>query len=130
MVPVDQKLIDEFAELTGDRQWIDVDPQRCAVGPFGAPVAHGYLLLALMPRLLAEVLQVGGTALTVNRGLTDVRFQNPVLAGDRIQLAVGSLQVRSRPRDHWQADFSTTATIAGTDKTAFSARVSYLYQQI
>src|SRR3954454_17427087 len=96
---VEQKLIDEFAELTGDRQWIHVDAKRSAVGPFGAPVAHGYLLLALMPQLLAEVLQVGGTALTVNRGLTDVRFHNPVLAGDRIQLAVGSLQVRSRPRD-------------------------------
>ena len=84
-----------------------------------------------MPRLLADVLQVGGTALTVNRGLTDVRFHNPVLAGNRIQLTIASLQVTT----------ATARSLASrvplrrpgsreADKTAFSARISYLDQQI
>ena len=126
---IDRELIERFAQVTGDHQWIHVDPERSAAGPFGAPIAHGYLLLALVPQLLAEVFQIGGVALTVNRGLHEVRFLQPVPAGSRIQLTVSSLKVRPRPQGRWQADVSTAARLADTDKIAFSARVDYLYQQ-
>ena len=83
--PVDQETIRAFAELTGDRQWIHVDPVRAAAGPFGAPVAHGFLVLSLIPMMLAEVLRVTGVRSVVNYGLDRVRFPVPVTAGDSIR---------------------------------------------
>ncbi|MFG3553427.1 MaoC family dehydratase [Micromonospora sp. NPDC047557] len=83
--PVTQSLIDGFAALNGDRQWIHVDPQRAAAGPFGAPIAHGYLLLALVTPMLDEIFTVGGGAAALNKGVDRLRFRGPVTAGARIR---------------------------------------------
>jgi len=85
-VYVGQAMIDLFAEATGDDQWIHVDPQRAADGPFGTTVAHGYLTLALLPRLSRQIWTVEGAAMAVNAGANRVRFAKPVLADTRIRL--------------------------------------------
>ena len=89
---VDQALITGFAELTGDRQWIHVDPVRAATGPFGAPIAHGFLVLALVPVMLGEVLRVAGIRMAVNYGLDRVRFPAPVPAGTAVRGGVHLLE--------------------------------------
>jgi acyl dehydratase len=87
-VTVDQGMVEAFAETTGDRQWIHVDPRRAASGPYGRPVAHGYLLLSLLPMLAAQVYEVRGVAAAVNYGLDRVRFPAPVPVGSRIRAGV------------------------------------------
>lgn len=81
---VPQSTVDGFAALTGDDQWIHVEPERAAAGPFGGTIAHGFLTLALAPVLVAELLQVEGVGLTVNYGLDRVRFPAPVPVGTAI----------------------------------------------
>ena len=85
---VDQERIDEFARCTGDHQWIHVDPQRAAAGPFGGPVAHGFLTLSLAPELVAEVLEVADASVTINYGLNRVRFPAPLPVGSRVRADV------------------------------------------
>jgi acyl dehydratase len=95
-VEVDQERIDRFAEATGDRQWIHVDRERARSGPFGAPIAHGFLVLSLLPALLWEALTVEGPRLVVNYGCNRVRFTAPVPAGSRIRARVTPSAVESR----------------------------------
>jgi acyl dehydratase len=85
---VDQDRIDLFAEATGDRQWIHVDPDRAATGPFGVTIAHGYLTLSLLPQMQHELRRFDGAASTVNYGLDKVRFPSPVPAGSRVRLTL------------------------------------------
>lgn len=85
---VDQDMVDAFAETTGDRQWIHVDPERAASGPYGGTIAHGYLLLSLLPTLAAQVYEVRGVSAAVNYGLDRVRFPFPVRVGSRIRAGV------------------------------------------
>ncbi|MER6914673.1 MaoC family dehydratase [Streptomyces sp. NPDC000594] len=82
---IDQKRIDLFAEATGDHQWIHVDPERAAAGPFGATVAHGYLTLSLLPALVPQVLRVEGLRMGLNYGTDKVRFPAPVPVGSRLR---------------------------------------------
>ncbi|QJU56302.1 MaoC family dehydratase (plasmid) [Herbiconiux sp. KACC 21604] len=82
---IDQHRIDTFAETTEDRQWIHVEPERAAAGPFGGTIAHGYLTLSLVSVLLAESFEVVDAPATVNYGLDRVRFPAPVAAGSRIR---------------------------------------------
>ncbi|MEO7337628.1 MAG: MaoC family dehydratase [Caldimonas sp.] len=84
-VLVDQKRIDQFAEATGDHQWIHVDPARAAAGPFGTTVAHGFLTLSLLPEMSASAFQVSDTRMGVNYGLNRVRFPAPVPSGSRLR---------------------------------------------
>ena len=84
-ITVDQQRIDRFADATGDRQWIHVDPERAALGPFGATVAHGFLTLSLLPELSASAIEVRDTRMGVNYGLNRVRFPSPVPAGSRLR---------------------------------------------
>jgi acyl dehydratase len=72
---VTQEQVNLFADATGDHQWIHVDPERAKAGPFGGPIAHGYLTLSLIPVLLNGVMQVDGVAMGVNYGTNKVRFQ-------------------------------------------------------
>jgi acyl dehydratase len=85
---IDQGMIDAFADATGDHQWIHVDAERAASGPFGATVAHGYLTLALLPLLVREVYAVNGARMAVNYGLNRVRFPAPVRAGSSVRAGV------------------------------------------
>ncbi|MFF4951479.1 MaoC family dehydratase [Streptomyces chattanoogensis] len=84
---ITQERINTFADATGDHQWIHVDPERAGAGPFGAPIAHGYLTLSLFIPLFTELLDVQGVATKVNYGLNKVRFPAPVTVGSRIRLA-------------------------------------------
>jgi acyl dehydratase len=84
-VVVDQQRIDRFAEATGDDQWIHVDPERAAAGPFGAPIAHGFLTLSLLPLLTEDAVEFADVRMGVNYGLNRVRFPAPVKAGGRVR---------------------------------------------
>ena len=82
---VDQDRIDQFAQATGDHQWIHTDPARAAAGPFGATVAHGYLTLSLLPLLFESGFAIDDVRMGVNYGLNRVRFAAPVRAGSRLR---------------------------------------------
>ncbi|WP_411114760.1 MaoC family dehydratase [Streptomyces sp. 029-5] len=82
---IDQKRIDLFAEATGDHQWIHVDPERAAAGPFGTTIAHGYLTLSLLPVLVPQILRVENVQMGINYGTNKVRFPSPVPVGSRLR---------------------------------------------
>ena len=82
---VDQKRIDLFADATGDHQWIHVDPERAASGPFGSTIAHGYLTLSLLPSLVPQIMRVEGMQMGINYGVDKVRFPAPVPVGSRLR---------------------------------------------
>ncbi|MEU1501605.1 MaoC family dehydratase [Streptomyces sp. NPDC005732] len=84
-VEIDQKRIDLFAEATGDHQWIHVDPERAASGPFGTTIAHGYLTLSLLPLFGPQLISVEGVQMGVNYGTNKVRFPAPVPVGSRLR---------------------------------------------
>jgi acyl dehydratase len=84
-VSVDQRRIDLFAEATGDHQWIHVDPQRAKSGPFGAPIAHGFLTLSLMSAFMGSAFEIRKGVMGVNYGFNKVRFLKPVPVGSRLR---------------------------------------------
>ena len=85
---VTQPMIDAFAEVTGDRQWIHTDPERARSTQFGGTIAHGYYTLALAPKLLEQVLSFSAFAMVVNYGLDKVRFPAPLPSGERVRMRV------------------------------------------
>ncbi len=87
-IEVTQDRIDTFADATDDHQWIHVDPERAKEGPFGTPIAHGFLTLSLLIPLWSELFDVDGVSTKVNYGLDKVRFTSPVVVGSRIRLVV------------------------------------------
>lgn len=95
--PVDQERVNLFADATGDHQWIHVDPDRAANGPFGGTIAHGYLILSLAPTLLWDVLDVTGASQVINYGIDKVRFPAPVPVGTRVRMAVDLTGVKDFP---------------------------------
>ncbi|MFF7182320.1 MaoC/PaaZ C-terminal domain-containing protein [Streptomyces sp. NPDC008121] len=82
---IEQKRIDQFADATGDHQWIHVDPERAAAGPFGTTIAHGYLTLSLLPTLVPQIMRVEGMKMGLNYGTEKVRFPAPVPVGSRLR---------------------------------------------
>ncbi len=92
--PVEQDRIDLFAKATGDHQWIHVDPERARQGPFGGTIAHGFLTLSLLSRMVGDALEVTGVRMSVNYGLNRVRFTSPVPSGSRVRthLVLGKLE--------------------------------------
>ena len=84
-IRIDQERVNLFAQATGDHQWIHVDPERAKTGPFGTPIAHGYLTLSLSNYFLPQILDVQGISMGVNYGSDKVRFPAPVKVGDRIR---------------------------------------------
>jgi len=82
---IDQRRIDLFAEATGDHQWIHVDPEKAAAGPFGTTIAHGYLTLSLLPLFGPQLIKVEGVTMGVNYGTDKVRFPAPVPVGSRLR---------------------------------------------
>ena len=92
-----QQQVGLFADATGDHQWIHVDPERAAAGPFGGPVAHGFLTLSLAPMLVAEVIEVADASATINYGLNRVRFPAPLPVGSRVRADVTCAAVDDVP---------------------------------
>lgn len=105
-VEIDQKRIDLFAEATGDHQWIHVDPERAASGPFGTTIAHGYLTLSLLPLFGPQLISVEGVQMGVNYGTNKVRFPAPVPVGSRLR---------------------ATAKVTGVDDVAGGVQVSVAF---
>jgi acyl dehydratase len=125
---VDQATIDAFARATGDRQWIHVEPERAAAGPFGTTIAHGYLTLSLCAPLLMELLEVEGAGMTVNYGLDRVRFPAPVRAGARVR-GRGELIVAEAHPWGVQAVARVTVEVEGGERPACVAdTVSRFYR--
>ena len=90
---ISQERVNQFADATGDHQWIHVDVERAKTGPFGGPIAHGYLTLSLGPALYPTVVRIEGFSMGVNYGANKVRFPSPVPVGARLRLGVKLLQV-------------------------------------
>ena len=90
---VSQERVNQFAEATGDHQWIHVDVERAKSGPFGGPIAHGYLTLSLGPMLYPTVMRIEGFSMGVNYGANKIRFPSPVPVGSKIRLGVKLLEV-------------------------------------
>ncbi len=84
-ITITQEQVNLFAQATGDHQWIHVDVARAKAGPYGAPIAHGFLTLSLLPRFLAEAIVIEESAMGVNYGLNKVRFMAPVPVGSRLR---------------------------------------------
>lgn len=124
-VTVTQERIDLFADATGDRQWIHVDAERAADGPFGTTVAHGYLTLSMLPFLGAQVYAFAGDVARVNYGLNKVRFVNPVRVGSKIRNRVELLSVEDIDKGQ-RATLQHTVEIKGSDKPACVAETVVL----
>jgi acyl dehydratase len=123
---VDQQRIDRFADATDDHQWIHVDPERAASGPFGGTIAHGYLSLSLLTPLMAGLLQVDGTSLVVNAGSDRVRFLSPVRAGSRVR-AVATVAGAERIATGVRVRTAVTIELEGGDRPALVAETLAVY---
>ncbi len=119
---VDQERIDRFADATGDHQWIHVDPERAAEGPFGTTVAHGYLTLSLLPLLMSGALQLTGYGMGINYGLNKVRFPAPVPSGSRVRATFTVQSVEDVPAGE-QGVVLATVEREGGDKPVCVAEV-------
>ncbi len=117
---ITQERVDEFADATGDHQWIHVDPVRAAEGPYGATIAHGYLTLSLLPVLGAEVLDIRGFSMMINYGLERVRFPAAVPVGSRIRAGI-ELTSLQRKASGVQLNSVVTVEIEGGDRPALVA---------
>jgi acyl dehydratase len=127
-VAIPQELIDAFAEVTRDRQWIHSDVERASrESPWKGTIAHGYLTLALVPHLLAQILEIRGWKTAVNTGLDKLRFPAPVPSGARIRLAATIKDVRALPRDGVRITFAVRCEVEDAAKPALLARVNYAY---
>lgn len=114
---VTQDQIDRFADATGDHQWIHVNPVRAANGPFGGTIAHGYLTLALVPKLIWQVYRVDGIRMSVNYGANEVRFPSPVPVGSALRAGVELLSVAPGGGGH-RVTSHVTVERDGADKPA------------
>ena len=117
-VTIAQHDVDLFAEATGDHQWIHVDPEKAADGPFGGTIAHGYLTLSLLPRFFRQMYEVKGVRLAINYGLNKVRFPAPVPVGANVRACTVLVDVHDLGGGTVQATFFTTLEIQGSSKPA------------
>ena len=122
---IEQERVDEFAEATGDHQWIHVDVERAASGPFGGTIAHGYLTLSLIPALGRTAFRIDTPGAVLNYGLNKVRFAAPVPVGADIRLTVRLAEV-DETSNGLRATFHHTIEIDGGDKPACVAETVVL----
>ena len=94
---ITQEQVDGFADVTGDRQWIHVDPARAARTQFGGTIAHGYLTLALVPVLMSEIFRIESLTMSINIGLNRVRFPAPVMVGSRVRGGAELVSLKNSP---------------------------------
>jgi acyl dehydratase len=126
-ISVDQERINRFADATEDHQWIHVDPERAARElPTGSTIAHGYLLVSLMPRLLDTFVEFQAVKRVINYGLNEVRFKNMVAAGKRVRMRSRLLSARQRAGG-MQVILDNTFEIEGEAKPACTAETIVLY---
>jgi len=121
---VTQDRVNKFADATDDHQWIHVDPERAKAGPFGGPIAHGYLTLSLAVPLLGQVLHVDGVRMGINYGLNKVRFPSPVPVPSRIRLGA-TLKSVDDVEGGAQSAFELTFEVEGKEKPSCVAEAIY-----
>jgi acyl dehydratase len=124
---VTQEQVNQFADATGDHQWIHTDPERAAAGPFGGTIAHGYLTLALIIPLWTDLLTIEGVAMGVNYGLNKVRFPAPVPVGGKIRLTAHVGAADALGDDAVQLTVDFTMELEGSEKPAVAAQALYRY---
>ena len=115
---ITQTQINQFAEATGDHQWIHVDAHKASAGPFGAPIAHGFLTLSLLPYFFASTIDVFGSRMGLNYGLNKVRFITPVPAGSRVRARLKLLQCEAIANAGAQLLWEVTVELEGHTKPA------------
>ncbi|MFG0927427.1 MULTISPECIES: MaoC family dehydratase [Pseudomonas] len=121
-VKIDQQRINLFAEATGDFQFIHVDPEKAAKTPFGSTIAHGFLTLSLIPKLIEDILVLPqGLKMVVNYGLDSVRFIQPVKVDSRVRLKVTLAEVVEKKPGQWLLKAIATLEIEGEEKPAYIA---------
>ena len=117
-ITITQEQVKLFAEATGDHQWIHVDVEKAKAGPFGGPIAHGFLTLSLLPRIYETAMSVVESRMGVNYGLNRVRFMAPVPVGGRVRGRMKLLTSEAIPNDGLQMTWETTIELEGAAKPA------------
>jgi len=123
---ITQDRINQFADAADDHQWIHVDPERAATGPFGAPIAHGFLTLSLATKFWSELFEPEGVTTRVNYGLDKVRFVSPVTVGSRVRMSAVIAEV-TEVKGGYQLAVDQTIEIEGGAKPAVVARGIYRF---
>jgi len=124
-VTIEQRAIEQFADATGDHQWVHADAEKAAQGPFGTTVAHGYLSLSLLPGLLGTMLSVTDARMGVNYGIEKVRFTAPVPSGSRVRLK-GTITSAEKRGEGVLYHVAAEVEIEGSEKPAMVGEVVYL----
>ncbi|ONI70254.1 dehydratase [Actinosynnema sp. ALI-1.44] len=119
---ITQEAVNLFADATGDHQWIHVDVEKAKAGPFGGPIAHGYMTLSLVPVLVRDIYKIENVAMVVNYGSNKVRFPSPVRVGARVR-ATSELVDVTDVQGGKQAITKVTVEIEGSDKPACVAEI-------
>ncbi|WP_138444168.1 MaoC family dehydratase [Sinomonas susongensis] len=117
---ISQERVNLFADATDDRQWIHIDPERAKEGPFGAPIAHGFLTLSLLIPFWGELFDVEGVTTKVNYGLDRVRFTSPVKVGSRVRM-LGQIAEVTEVKGGAQIKVNATIEIEGQERPAVVA---------
>ena len=117
-ITVTQQQVDQFAQATGDHQWIHVDVERAKAGPFGGPIAHGFLTLSLLPKFYETAFSVTESRMGVNYGLNRVRFMSPVPVGARLRARMKLLASEPIANDGVQMTWEATIELEGASKPA------------
>jgi len=126
---ITQERVNQFADATGDHQWIHVDPERAkAESPFGGPIAHGYLTLSLGPALFPEILSVSGITMAVNYGCGKVRFPSPVPVGSRLRLGAEFADMTDLADGWVQVSMTFTFEVEGAPKPACVSENIFRYK--
>jgi len=125
-VTVTQEKIDAFADVTGDHQWIHVDPERSATGPFGTTLAHGYLTLSLLPSFVEQIFRVDNIAFGMNYGANKIRFPAPVPVDSRLR-ATATLTGTHDIEIGSQILITFVVEREGSEKPVCIAEVVYVY---
>ena len=115
---VTQEQVNLFAQATGDHQWIHVDVERATAGPFGGPIAHGFLTLSLLPKFFESAMEIRNTGMGVNYGLNKVRFTSPVPVGSRLRGRMTLLACEPIANDGMQFTWQVTVEREGSAKPA------------
>ena len=123
---ITQDRVNVFADAVDDHQWIHVDPERAATGPFGGPIAHGFLSLSLATKFWTDLLEVDGVTTKVNYGLDKVRFVSPVKVGSKVRMTAVIAEVSEIPGGY-QLTVDQTIEIEGGTKPAVVARGLYRF---
>ena len=113
---ITQQQVNLFADATDDHQWIHVDPEKAAAGPFGGPIAHGFLTLSLLPKFLESSFEIVGSRMGVNYGLNKVRFMAPVPVGSRLRASMKLLASEPIDNNGVQMTWEVTVEREGSGK--------------